>query len=211
MYDRVMAFGYALLAAQQLKQKQMNKEIKLQDVIFHPLFLSAEIYGGSFPLNTPQDFYTPIQRMYRVKMKSERKVIPVYEIAVRNTIKYYDIFNREVQGEYYYFMVFEGGTSRIVVHLADDGIGLYLGDKYWHVNKDFKAFEATILSPIFNRDYSVPLFARKEAADKYIADNKPKYSEIQFKAHCKEEYNKGRRDERMLQQQPLPKHGQEIA
>jgi hypothetical protein len=67
---------------------------------------------------------------------------------------------------------------------SEDGVNLYEGDSYWWVDIEFDKYElsskCTCKKEIFTDDYpeSSVVFPTKEAAQKYIDENKPKDFEI---------------------------------
>ncbi len=199
-YDIVMAFTYAIMAAEHLKtvNKIKMQTITIEEAIRHPNFLSLSIEGG-YEETSPCQMAAPRRtRLYKVRFKSDRQQVSgVYSSQFRT------IFGCLVDFPDHYIFINADNSYFEPVLRTDDGVNLFMGNKYWHVNRDFKAFEAQILIPVFNRDYSVPIFSTKTAADKYIAENKPMYSAKQFIASCESEYKKGRADERRALMQPL--------
>ena len=181
-----------------------NNKFTLEQIIHHPLFISACVKSRSVQ-QAPEDFHLKPSHLYEIKTKAEMFKYHFGEGLY--SYKYINIFGAECNSPEYTFLMFGNAgeitstnpyprktTSRLVF---EDGEPVFVGQQYHYIDKqDFKyngtaiANYDTVVCPFYK------YFRTKTDADKYIAENKPIYSAKQFVASCESEYKKGRADER---------------
>ncbi len=168
------------------------KTITIEEAIRHPNFLSCTIEGG-YEETSPYQMVAPRRtKLYKVRFKCDR----IFREDTRYCYEYRNIFGDIINTpEYHVYINADTYPSHLPV-FAFKGRNFYDGDQYFCVDKKhFTIYNFT--ARVGHKTHNTyEYFFTKADADKYIADNKPKYSEKEFKAASESEYKKGRTDER---------------
>ena len=65
------------------------------------------------------------------------------------------------------------------IFTTEDGKDIYCGDNFWFVDNLWNIGKGLVSHPVFKPLYGYTQFSSKEAAEKYIEENKPLYSKKQ--------------------------------
>ena len=66
-----------------------------------------------------------------------------------------------------------------LIFVTEDGKNIYCGDEFWFVDNLWNIGKGVVSHPVFKPLYGYKQFFSKEAAEKYIEENKPLYSKKQ--------------------------------
>lgn len=113
-------------------------------------------YPGSLPIDTIIELISTSTATFRV-LESKSKDQAVFIKSVEK----YPEFWQEVKEPLF---------------ITYDGVPIYYGDEFWCVDKDFDLWFIGTASKNAGKTVGLKYFSTKESAEKYIYENKPRYS-----------------------------------
>lgn len=104
----------------------------------------------------------------------------IKEIKIKNNVITFNIAENDSEGDYT-FSLDQWRKVKKVLHVSNDGVELYHGDTFFHVDSYFNIGKGKINTSSFTPLKGIEVFSTQIAAKEWVYENKPEFSRKQIR------------------------------